>query len=215
MSSTSEKIFCIGANKTGCCSLWQALYDLGYSIPPGERSGHFLKLWTDKTDFQLAVRFQAYVRHYEAFVDAPFSVMSIEDCEWAEKTYPEAKFILTLRREDEWYQSGLNYLKALFGKMPTIEDLKNCEHIYRGFAYDVTILNSGEEPFSEVKARAFYQARNESIQSFFEGAPNFLAIDISKPDSYAKLCEFLGKEPRYKRFPHLNKTADIKSPVYA
>ena len=105
IAESKPKVFGIGFHKTGTKSLAEALEKLGYSVtgPNGFRVP------------DIADRYQTicrrYSKRYDAFQDNPwpltFKEMSV--------MWPEAKFILTLRNDDDWLKSVVNH----FGKAST------------------------------------------------------------------------------------------------
>lgn len=203
---SSDKIFCIGRNKTGTTSLEKALRDLGYkmgNVPKGER---LLKDY-EKSDFGPIVKF---CKTAQAFQDAPFSwpytwLVLFEH-------FPNAKFILTVRDEEEWYKSITSYHSKLFSggkRVPTMKDLQNAKYRYKGFVWDASraVWKTPEDDvYNKEMFIENYKRHNEDVLHFFKDKPNFISLNVSQKGSYLQLCEFLNKKPLYGDFPHLNKT---------
>jgi hypothetical protein len=105
-----DKIFCIGANKTGTTSLERVLRDLGFRLPrqetQEEKLTHVISTgeWTNFRDF---------CSKYQAFQDLPFSVEDVYVA--CDALFPSSKFILTLRDDDAWFSSLVRFHKQIFG----------------------------------------------------------------------------------------------------
>jgi len=91
----------------------------------------------------------------EFFQDLPFSAP--KTAEILLETFPDAKFILTIRESAEmWYKSITEFHKIKFGKngyLPTKEDLMKAEYRQKGFAWDANraLYDSPEkDPYNKV-----------------------------------------------------------------
>jgi hypothetical protein len=177
------KIFCIGLPKTGTTSLGKAFDILGLSH-------------NEATDSTLAIRdicnaSYNYIREqisvYDAFEDTPYHLIY----DWLHYNYPEAKFILTERlNEDKYLQSLLN--ESNEKKNSGIHQLK------KSAQFGFPLIKDNEE---EVKA--FYLNHNKTIKERFD---NVLVMNFEKGDSWKELCEFLELPIPEINFPHENKT---------
>lgn len=202
-----QKVFCIGRNKTGTTSVEFVLREFGYKMGHQPTAERLLPHYA-KGDWKPILE---YCKTAQAFQDAPFS--------WPEtwkilvKAYPNAKFILTYRDEESWYNSITRFHSKLFAdgkRIPTKEDLKNASYRYRGFMWDTNraVYNTPDnDPYNKEILISNYSKHNNDVLAHFNRHTNFLAVDVSHPGSYHKLCEFLGHTPLHKEFPHLNKTA--------
>ncbi len=208
-----RKVFCVGRNKTGTTSLKYVLLDFGYKLGD-QRKGEQLLRYYKVGDWR---PIRKYCKSAEAFQDAPFSWPNT----WLilHHYFPEGKFILTVRGEDEWYRSITRYHSARFSedrKRPPIkEELKEARYVYKGFMWDSNraVWKTPEnDPYNKDILIRNYRNHNESVRHFFQDKPNFLEIDVAKKDSYARLCEFLGREPKHDSFPHVNATVEFESP---
>lgn len=203
---SSQKIFCIGKNKTGTTSLEYALKELGFKLGDQPSAEALFKEYA-KQNWKPII---AYCKTAQAFQDVPFSLPHT----WKElvKVYPDAKFILTYRDEEAWYRSLTSFHSKRFAnglRIPTKQDLQNATYLYKGFAWDVnrTLYNTPEEdPYHKETLINNYNDYNNEILAFFQNNSNFIAIDVSMPDSYQRLCRFLNKKPIREGFPHLKKT---------
>lgn len=167
------KIFCIGYPKTGTTSLYKALKMLGYRtsrIPFGRvyrRKGpQYIQLLTRC--------------NYDAFVDYPLYKEGLYQL--IDSTFPNSKFILTIRDSDSFAKSFVNF--------------------YKESTWDLEIIN--EEQLRHL--RQTYEAHNEEVQTYFKAKPSqLLFINIIEGDGWEKLCPFLDKPIPSKPFPHKNK----------
>ncbi len=191
-----NKVFGIGFHKTGTTSLAQALEVLGYKTVHGDGKNSPLHEGTEgrmlindyikKGDYELPT-----FDIYDAFTDNPY--FSI----WREITeiYPEAKYILTIRNEDEWIDSCVRYLSGR--RVRPMRKWKFGKH-----------ANPAKNSASKKRWLEEYRKHNEEIINYFEKHnKDLLVMDITKGDGWEKLCPFLGKEMPDTSFPHKNETS--------
>lgn len=207
-----KKVFCIGLNKTGTTSLEKALKELGFKV--GKQSiAEELSIEVFEGIYDNIFK---YIDKYNAFQDLPFSVGDFYKVLY--KQYPEAKFILSLRDdENEWYKSQINFQTKRLSKdglPPRVKDLKESKYRYKGWEYEVSKYiwlkdkdySDNDFCFDEIKSKQYYLNRNEEIISFFQDKKDsLLVINLKEKYSYKKMCEFLGKKPIRDEFPHENK----------
>lgn len=201
-----DKIFCIGRNKTGTTSMEEALSELGYKLGDQNRAEKLIKYYKH-SDWKPIIKF---CNTAEAFQDAPFSWPFT----WFKiyEKYPTGKFILTIRNEEEWYNSQVNFHKRQFGNEKNIVDaetMKECAYNYQGYLYEMfksVWKTSDDDLYNKDLMIKNYIAHNESIKLFFRDKTNLLILNVAEKNSYSKLCEFLNKEPLRQEFPHLNQS---------
>jgi len=215
-----QKVFCVGRNKTGTTSIAKALRELGY-IVGNQRLAELLIFDWARRDFR---RLFLYCRTAQAFQDLPFSKEFTYQA--LDQKFPGSKFILTIRdTPEQWYESLTRFHATMFGQghVPTIEDLKNAEYIYKGFLYEARLLrtdNESDDPYNKGKLIDRYLSHNNTVIEYFRHRPSdLLVLNVAEPGAYDRLCDFLGKPRTGKDFPHENKTSDIvvpsdKSPLY-
>lgn len=177
-----QKIFSVGFHKTGTKSLATALEQLGYSV-----HGPGLVMDTQACASLEGLRVAAWplIEQYDAFQDNPWAVL------WRELAadFPQARFILTLRDEDQWYASALRY----FGEQETP---------MRALIYGA---DAASPVGNEHRYRERFRQHNHAVQTHFAENENFLALDVSNPQAYDQLCEFLERPITGQPFPHRNK----------
>lgn len=206
-SSSREKIFCIGANKTGTTSVEQAFLDLNFKLGNQHKAQDLIEHYK-RRDFKQIAKF---CKSATVFQDAPFSwhytgVMM-------HQFYPDAKFILTVRDSPEqWYHSLVNFHKKLLGiseGLPTIEQMKNKKRgdqttMWSNFNVRHDIQD--EDPYNKDRLIAYYNDHNRIIKDYFRFSKNLLVINLSDSNSYARFCDFVNVKPLYDQFPWKNKT---------
>lgn len=206
MDRYQGKIFCIGLNKTGTCSLTQALTDHGYRFLPQLKGELQLDTYL-KGDIQQIIETCINTKeNYDAFQDVPFSLP--HTYRQLYRFYPKAKYILTVRSDFEtWYNSIIRFHTGL---IHNLDHLSGFAYIRKGWLYDIMTKIYGcpkDDPYNKECLRNCYELHIQAVQNFFAHAPNqLLVIDIAKKDSYSKLCQFLSVTPKYGQFPWLNRS---------
>lgn len=178
------KIFGIGVNKTGTKSLGHALKTLGFD---NNHNFDFKLIEEAKADD--LTRIQDIINKHDSFEDWPYPLIYKK----LDELYPDAKFILTLRKDpDTWFHSLVKHSK-LTG--PT----KHREAIY-GFS-----MPAQENKKAHIK---YYNKHNNGVVEYFKDRPDKLLIlnfeTMDHQELWTKLCAFLGiEEVPEKRFPHM------------
>jgi len=172
-----KKVFCVGFQKTGTTSLQYALSLLGYRV-----AGIFSV--RDLEDFD-GVRARALdlAPRFDAFADNPWPLYFRE----FDAMFPGAKFILTARDPDKWYNSVCKH----FGD----ESSQMREWIY----------GAGCPAGHRVAYVGKLLGHQDAVRHHFTGRPkDFMEFDVTQGDGWDKLCDFLGKPVPKKAFPQLN-----------
>ncbi|CAH8295388.1 hypothetical protein EV196_10867 [Mariniflexile fucanivorans] len=201
-----NKIFCIGYNKTGTTSLEKVLMDFDFKMGKQEEAELLIKNYLEK-DYKPIVK---YCKKAEAFQDVPFSLPYL----WIilKEHYPNAKFILTIRDPNKWYNSITKFHSNKFAdgaRVPEKNDLINATYRYKGFLWDYNraVFNTPEDDiYNKELLLESYNKHNKEVMLYFKNDPNFICIDVSKNSDYKQLCKFLKKESNNECFPHLNIT---------
>jgi len=174
-----KKVFGIGFHKTGTKSLGRALGILGYSVCGWPRHDllNSVKIKKHKTIFKV-------VNSYDAFQDNPWPLIY----KTLDKKFPDSKFILTVRDEEKWIKSIVNYLG-------------NDSTDMRKWIYGIGYPLCNEELYLSV-----YKKHILDVKEYFKNRPNDLLImDLTAGEGWEKICQFLGKQIPEKVFPHANK----------
>ena len=190
------KIFGIGTHKTGTTSLGDALKMLGFAPHCGWGQGNKLTP-------------ASYNGNYEKIFKVVDKYVSFEDSPWCHgnlykilyKQFPTAKFILTIRNEDDWFNSLVRWTNnntgcCKWGKM------------YHNIEYGNKL--SKIRPFKENYVN-IYRKRNQEIIDFFADKPNtLLIIDFASGEGWNELCKFLNVPIPIRKFPHSNQNKKPK-----
>lgn len=204
-----DKIFCIGANKTGTTSLGHTLKHLGFNLG-NQRQAELL------ADDYMSNKFERiidYCKSANVFQDIPFSLP--ETYKHLDKEFPNAKFILSIRDNPEmWYNSLVNFHNKVFfhGRKNIAEIMKNVKYVKKGWCYNIfkhMYKTPDNDLYNKKMLISFYINHNRAIINYFKDKPGkLLIINVSKKDDFNNLISFLNiKDARgLQKFLHLNKT---------
>ncbi len=205
-----NKVFCIGANKTGTTSLGALLSSFGFKM--GDQSvAEILSLdWLANKNTDRIIR---YCYTADTFQDVPFSYRGLHQD--LDKAFPNSKFILTVRDSpDEWFNSLVSFHTKIFStdstRPPNADELDSATYRYKGYALDVFKL-AHKYPtvplYDEDTYKNDYILNNDEKRTYFRGRPNdFIEINLAIKDDFRRLCEFLNVETDITDFPWLNKS---------
>lgn len=174
--SNFPKVFCIGLWKTGTKSFGHAMQMLGFSThchywPKGEEVlDGFIDTNLEQEDVEAI---KNVISSHNAFADSPWMCIY----KWIESNYPEAKFVLSLRKNAEQIAISEYYHALKNGSSK--EDIKHPKHFIDR-----------------------YNKHNEEVRSYFKDKPGKLLEICWETDGWGKLPEFVGLLPP---FPHSNK----------
>lgn len=176
------KLFGIGLNKTGTSTLGACFGELGFTYV-AHCKPHLINYRQGKLEpiFDFVDRFQA-------FEDWPWPLMFRE----LDQHYPEAKFILTIRKSPEVWLDSLSRHVEITGE--------SCHETMK--------LAYGCIPNMETKDRLIqiYQSHIQDVQQHFLARPNKLAVLCwDNGDGWEQLCAFLDTAVPNRPFPHLKK----------
>lgn len=205
---TRRKVFCVGRNKTGTTSLFDALQRLGYRMGD-QLTAEKLLFDYARRDFRSLVQ---YCHSADAFQDIPFSFPYTFIA--LDQAFPDSRFILTLRDSPEqWYDSMTRFQSKIHSgenRLPTAEELKASTRVLPGFAYHTKkiVYNTPDDDLYNREALIHsYNLHNDIVQDYFRTAPErLLVLNIAAAGAYEQLCEFLGHAPLAGGFAWLNKT---------
>jgi len=180
---TGRLVLGIGLNKTGTTSLHRALEMLGYT------GLH----WGGPDTRARVRRAMEEEKPMLSYLDPEIeTITDLEEVTYnfdlADRQYPQARFILTIRDLDEWVDSRRRHV------------LRNREAKAAG---------SYHGPFLEIRERAWiadYQAHQTRVREHFSGRDeDLLVLDISSGDGWRPLCKFLDHELPDAEFPWVNR----------
>ena len=215
-----SKIFGIGHNKTATTSLEAILKAYGFAMPKQHEQETLAVKQSLRGNYEPLKRL---VERFDAFQDLPFSEGHCYVV--CDALFPNSKFILTIRDEEEWFNSFVKSAMMAFGtdNLDVIkEKLFDPEsvYLYDGYAQliienQLTTVKDGmiEIRFDLMFDRDFhvkkYIARNNEIITYFKDREqDFMKVDLTKEKSTSVICEFLGIPNKYAiEIPHLNKSS--------
>ncbi len=186
-SASGQKIFGIGYPKTGTTTLGYCFEKLGYRHQSYDMA---LSVQLSRGDRAAVV---TAAQHYDTFEDWPW-FLAYEDLD---KAFPDAKFVLTKRKNSAAYISSLHKHRQREGAFSP--DFKE-PHWWQD------ILGYPPDYWNPDLFQAQYEAHNESVLNYFANQPHKLLIVCwEKGDGWNELCTFLNKAVPEEPFPHLNK----------
>jgi hypothetical protein len=207
----SQKIFCIGKNKTGTTSIEKIFKMAGYHVGSQNIGEGLMKFWK-KNDFRPIIKFAKYGG--EAFQDIPFSWPNTYRV--LADNFPESKFILTIRDSgEEWYQSFIHFHSKLFGQgsLPTKYHLINADYNKKGWAWESFRLlhdSPEEDIYNKEILISDYNKHNQEVISFFSGTPErLLVVNLKDKDAAKRITDFLDLPFTLSEIPWENKTSNI------
>lgn len=179
------KLFGIGLSKTGTTSLATALRLLGYrTIHYPQDPVTARQLMTG--DFRLRI-----LEDHDAALDTPI-VPFYRDLD---RAYPGSKFILTIRRKEDWLRS----VESWWQQQPIWWDEETARCYFRAAVYGC--IHFHRERFSDV-----YDTHLENVQQYFRNrSHDLLILDICGGQGWDELCSFLDRPVPEALFPHQNK----------
>lgn len=163
-----QKVFGIGLMKTGTSSLGACFAELGYN-----HRSYFPKLIRQMHRGEYDETWQV-TDHYDSFEDHPWP----ELYEQLDERYPDAKFILTERRDAEtWFASLAAHAKR---RGPTAERY--------------LLFGHGWPPSDRDGHLEHYRKHSEAVRAYFAGREDKLLVVCWETGTTAKeVAEFLGR----------------------
>ncbi|HZS77536.1 MAG TPA: sulfotransferase [Ktedonobacteraceae bacterium] len=211
------KVIGAGFGRTGTLSLKFALEELGfgpcYHMSELLKTPEHLPLWEAASRGE-AIEWADIFAGYRAAVDWP-------TCSFYEQlmhAYPQAKFILTVRDPESWYESASNtifYTRIKAAQSPVISRLFfMLAALSPGMRTASRIMNSpmwnrtiGVRVEDKQQAIAFFTQHIENVKQRIP-AERLLVYEVK--EGWEPLCAFLGVEvPTDKPFPCLNDRASF------
>ena len=217
---TFNKVFGVGANKTGTTTLRAVFEVIGLKVA-NQQEGEMAGMPFYRGHFGAL---KDFIEKYDAFQDLPFSVKYT--FAQVDALFPNSKFILTHREPNEWFNSLLSFHKKIFmcapgAAKPTREDIKRFTYIYPEYLEeiqemmwllkvdtDLAVRKDWSLNYNKSHYIDSYVQRNMSVVRHFSERPDdLLVIDITRELTTRKIVEFLGLPLRLvTEMPHLNQT---------
>ncbi|MDJ0723738.1 MAG: glycosyltransferase [Prochloraceae cyanobacterium] len=154
-----QKVFCVGLGRTGTRSLTRAIQMLGYNTVKNPRDLNVLQYFDAASDVLIAASYQQL-----------------------DETYPNSKFILTVRDIpswlDSWEQHNTRSLSRFNNELPQ-------------WVKDFRIMLYSQWEFDRTVWQAKYNQHYNSARNYFSGNSNFIVFNIFEDDRWQKLTQFL------------------------
>jgi hypothetical protein len=198
------KIICVGQPKTGTKTLAEIFTLLGikvssnpniYKINNIEYS-EVNSIPIDTNNFFNNISYlQKNLEIFDFFHDIPYSF----NYELIDKQYPDSKYILTIRDEEDWFKSLINYQH--------IPNMSSCSLLNVIYHHEIIM----EEHKNEVIE--LYRKYNNDVITYFKDVPEKLLIinlcdknkNKNETDIIQKICQFTNlKTPNNFVLPHVN-----------
>jgi len=179
---TPFKVFGIGLNKTGTKTLGECLQILGY-----RNKSYDLELLRSYAAGDIDIILKV-TESFDSFEDWPWPLLFKE----FDRNYPDAKFILTTRdNEETWFKSLCSHAE----KTGPTEARK--------------IVYSHYMPLENPEHhKNFYLLFNQSVCDYFSSRPfKLLTVCWERGDAWEKICTFLDRPVPEIPFPHMNKSS--------
>lgn len=185
----AKKVFGIGLSKTGTSSLGLALNDLGIS------SIHYPHDPITFQELASANYHLSVLDKYQSITDIPVAPYYPQ----LDATYPDSKYILTVREPESWLNSIENHWAFMR------EWAQRDEHFAR-FSEFITACVYGAHEFERDRFLDVYQKHLTDVTEYFASRPDdLLVMDICNGDGWEKLCPFLNVPIPAQPFPHANR----------
>ncbi|KAJ9612431.1 hypothetical protein H2200_004028 [Cladophialophora chaetospira] len=224
-SDAQFEVIGLGLGRTGTTSLREALNMLGFGpVHHGveiyrrpdhrERVTEFMH-WlnehpqeTRKPTDEVKKRLRTLFKGYRSTMDMPCCDMVPEMV----ATYPNAKFILSLRdTEEAWWKSWFESVGIHF-------DTGLRRYIYRTLISSVHLLRRMDDGTQEIRFRLLreygsigphiYHEHNQHVRDL---VPKGQLLEYNVKEGWGPLCAFLGVDVPDTPFPNLNEGAGIKA----
>lgn len=174
----ANKVFGIGANKTGTLSLARALEILGL------RTSHYVHHEEMSKKYIKNQFLFEFLKEFDAVTDLPIPSIYSE----LDRVYKGSKFILTIRDVHSWIRSEEIHHSKLIGPI-----------------FEVYLMYGSWYFEREIFIKRYQEHNRKVIEYFQDRKDDLLVMDICGGDGWEKLCPFLGAENPHVPFPNFNR----------
>lgn len=179
----TNKVFCLGFQKSGTSSLGLALSRLGYRVA-GYWQFRDLGERTEVSMDVLLERAKSLVGQFDAFKDTPWPVLYRD----LDRLYPNSKFIHIVRDPQRWIASAVG-------------DFKAWPNPIHKAIYGTAFPAGNEASWIER-----YERHNAEVIEYFTGrSEDFVSLDLERNEvGWDAICGFLGHPVPDEPWPHAN-----------
>jgi hypothetical protein len=205
------KYFVIGLNKSGTTSIKDAL-ELSLGLKPSFPI--ILKMFEEKK-FHFDSKGVKYILKFTDFLIKNYNLTIFKDRPWntgcykeLNQKYNDAKFILTIRDQEEWWNSVENWLslKAKWAKNLD-QDLKNKNLTWKIKEYNT---HFDSDSFNKDNYINYYNTYNNSVLEYFKSNPNFYVLYLSKDFNWINIQKIINFDENTMR-DNIKKFSKIKN----
>jgi hypothetical protein len=189
IAALPTRVFGIGMHKTGTTSLHHALRELGLNSTHWPSAHWAKRVWNEMQ----SGRSLTLERHYAA-TDFPITTLYRE----LDRAYPNSKFILSVRPEDEWLESVRRHWLPEHSPYRKQWDGDPFTHKIHREVY-------GRKTFDADVMLSRYRRHNAEVLGYFAHRKHDLLVHKAS-DGWAPLCTFLDKPLPYVAYPRANAT---------
>lgn len=198
----SLRVIGFGVGRTGTFSMKLALEELGFGRchhmeEVDVNSAEQIALWRSAADGKVDWR-KAYAGFHSA-VDWPTAAF----CKELAEAYPDAKFILTLRDPEKWYESFSNTIYPLI--QPTEKTPRELLP-FLDMVIAVVRKTGFRIPSTKEETLAAFHRHSETVRQTIP-PDRLLIFDVKQ--GWEPLCRFLDVGVPAKEFPRTNNTKDF------
>lgn len=188
------RIFGIGMHKTGTTSLFEAFKILGFHSFHWKSPRLAKMIWKEMNECGNSLTLERYY----ALCDLPITLLYKK----LDETYPNSKFILTIREEHQWLKSVEKHWSYETNKFRETWDNDWFTHRIHKQVY-------GQINFDAEVMLARYRKHNKEVIEYFKDRPHdLLILKVDREIDWHDLCRFLGKDIPVAAYPKANTTVD-------
>lgn len=199
--SSKSKIFCLSMQRTGTTSVGQFFKNHNYKVADWDIShkNNWSTNW-EQGDFETIFNSKDF-RNNQVYEDAPWWLPEFYKVLY--HRFPNSKFILFTRNEDDWFNSMLSHSKGriLGNTKRHCKVYRREEDFYNLFSDEMKRLKYDEKRIDnllelkgyEAHYKNIYRIRNQEIKDFFvKNAPNSLfTCELEDSQKWKKLADFM------------------------
>jgi hypothetical protein len=189
LGTIPTRIFGVGLHRTASKSLNKALCILGFDSVHWRNPRTAKSIWDEMNIHALApghhgMRSSRTLEEHYATTDLPIPLM-FRELDWS---YPNSKFILTVRDEKKWLESVRTHWTYEYNPWRASWD-NDC------FTHKIHTELYGRKDFDAEVFLARYRRHNAEVIEHFRrsGPEKLLVLDVEAGDGWDKLCRFLDR----------------------
>lgn len=188
--AASQKVFCVGFQKTGTTSLGRALEILGHTVCGYQQFRDLADAPSEYVAALVRERALSLLTSYSAFKDTPWPVL-YEECD---RGSPGSRFIHVVRDEDRWIQS-------------VVDDFGLFDNSIHKWIYGYGHPKGNEAAYIDR-----YRQHNRAVSDYFCGkSRRYVLLNLDRGEvNWDSVCGFLDVDSPRAPWPHLNSQASKK-----